>query len=151
MGIPRIRKGSFRWRQLLPAGAVVLSAAIQLYGFAALRQVSGECRSIEHAILSRPEKVIVTDVFYLPEQMPRLFFEKTVLQVITHEDLVLLEKFWGKGSRREFLLILSPQFRRMNDDVLKKLLAVFPLTAPPERVTAKGGFPDLFIGRSLRK
>lgn len=141
MRIPAINGG------LLPVTAAAAGIVIQLYGVWALYHVSGECRSMEQKILSRPEKVIVTDIFYLPEQMPRLFFEKTVLQLITHDDLKKFEHFLRKTENKKFLLLLSPdpRFRRMPDDVLKKLLTRFPLTAHPERVEAKGKFPDFFI------
>jgi hypothetical protein len=47
---------------------------------------------------------------------------------------------------KNVLLVLSPRFRRMDDAVLKEVLTVCPLTAPPEKLTGKGAFPDLFAG-----
>ena len=145
MGIPKF-KGCFNAKQLLPCGAVLLSVTIQLYGIFALFRVSGESHAIEQRLLGASEKIIVTDVFYLPEQMPRLFFEKDVVQVISKEDITLLRQFLKEHKAARFTLLLSPRFRRMDDAVLKKLLTAFPLLSQPERLTGKGGFPDLFRG-----
>ncbi|MBR7138664.1 MAG: hypothetical protein IKD44_03895 [Lentisphaeria bacterium] len=147
MGIPRVTFSSFRKEQLIPLAALLLSVFIQLFGLFALHRVSGESFRIEQKLLAAPEKIIVTDLFYLPEQMPRLFFEKTILQVTGAKDLDTLSRWLQKQKHRSFLLIISPQFRRMNDTVLKSLLERYPLTAPPEKMTGKGGFPDFFAGK----
>ena len=147
MGIPRFSFSSFSRKQLIPSAALLLSVFIQLFGVFALHRVSGESFRIEQKLLAAPEKIIVTDLFYLPEQMPRLFFEKTILQVISAGDLEILSKWLQKQNEVNFIIILSPQFRRMNDAVLKSLLERYPLTAPPEKMTGKGGFPDFFAGK----
>ena len=126
--------------------AALLSAVIQLYGLFALYRISTDSHVVEQKILGRSEKVIVTDVFYIPEQMPRLFFEKTVLQLITADDVKQLKKYMASQKEKEFLLLLSPQFRRMNDVVLKELLDSFPLTEAPKLLSGKGGFPALYAG-----
>jgi hypothetical protein len=151
MGVPKITFKRFSPKQLIFPCAVVLSVFIQGYGFFALHRVSGESCKIETQLLTLPQKVIVTDLFYIPEQMPRLFFEKTVLQVITSDDLACALKFLKAKEHREFILILSPRFRRMNDDVLKQLLSAAPLCAPPQRMTGLGGFPDLFAAKCIRR
>ena len=89
----------------------------------------------------------MTDVFYLPEQTPRLFFGKTVLQVLSAKKLEILKKFLAGRGEKEFTLVLSPQFRRLPDPALKELISAFPLAAPPARLTGKGGFPDLFAAQ----
>ena len=132
---------------MITSAALLLSVFIQLFGVFALHRVSGESFRIEQKLLAAPEKIIVTDLFYLPEQMPRLFFEKTILQVISAGDLEILSKWLQKQNEVNFIIILSPQFRRMNDAVLKSLLERYPLTAPPEKMTGKGGFPDFFAGK----
>lgn len=147
LGVPRFRLEKISRFHLIPLWAAALSIFIQSFGLFALYRVSGDSYAIEQKILSSPEKVIVTDVFYIPEQMPRLFFEKKVLQVITKEDLEHLGNALRSGKHKGFLLLLSPRFRRMNDAVLKELLTRFPLTAAPAKLTGKGGFPDLFAGK----
>lgn len=132
-------------RALLVSSCVlVLSVAIQCYGCFALYRVSQDSYAIEQKILASAPKLIVTDVFYLPEQMPRLFFEKDVVQLITPQELTFLKEYIKKHNIKEFTLILSPRFRRMNDVLLKELLTTFPLRAAPVRLMGKGGFPDLF-------
>lgn len=130
---------------LLGCGTFAAAAAIQLYGIAALYRISQNSYIIEENIRKSSAPLIVTDVFYLPEQMPRLFFEKTIVQIITPQDLKILENHIKTQKIKEFTLLLSPRFRQMNDAVLKELLTKFPLTAPPRRLTGQGGFPDLFV------
>ena len=130
---------------ILFCGTLAVGTAIQIYGIAALYRVSQDSYAIEEQIRRTSPEVIVTDVFYLPEQMPRLFFEKTVVQVISKEDLKTLENHIKTHNIKAFTLLISPRFRQMNDAVLKELLAKFPLTGPPRRLTGKGGFPDLFV------
>lgn len=137
--------------KLFFAAAAAVSIAIQLFGLYALERVSSDSHSIEADLLARKEKVIVTDVFYIPEQMPRLFFEKTVLQVVTPQDAARLKAYLQEKKIKNLLLILSPRFRRMDDGVLKEVLTACPLTAPPEKLTGKGGFPDLFAGTLRNK
>lgn len=140
----RLTFGKVRGKLFFAAAAAV-SIAIQIFGLYALERVSTDSFSVEQNLLARKEKVMVTDVFYIPEQMPRLFFEKTLLQVITPRDVQHLKKYLQKEKIKEVLLVLSPRFRQMDDAVLKELLTALPLTAPPEKVTGKSGFPDLWI------
>lgn len=150
MGIPPLRRKVFSWKQLLPLGALAAGIFIQLFGLFALYHISGDSYRIEQRLLALREKVIVTDVFYIPEQMPRLFFEKDVLQVCTADDLSRLRRYLHQKGETGFLLLLSPRFRRMNDDVLKALLQLFPLTSVPERLQGTCAFPDLFAGRCIK-
>ncbi|MBR2373183.1 MAG: hypothetical protein IKA87_03025, partial [Lentisphaeria bacterium] len=147
MGITRFGRTAFKPEHLIPLSAVAVSIFIQIFGLYALFRVSGDSRRVESLLLKNNAEVIVTDVFYIPEQMPKLFFNKCVLQVLNREDIKALKEYFQKCPAKEgFLLVLSPQFRRMNDTVLKEFLQEFPLAAPPERLTGKGGFPDLFAG-----
>ncbi len=133
--------------KLLPPAAVGAGVFLQCYGLYALNRVAEDSAVIEEALLRAPGKTVVTDVFYLPEQTPRLFFGKTVLQVLSPNDLEVLKKFLAKQGEKEFTLVLSPRFRRLPDPVLRELITAFPLTAPPVRLTGKGGFPDLFAAQ----
>ncbi len=135
---------------LLVIAALVPSIIIQSYGLFALDRVSRDSYTIEKELLASKPQLIVTDVFYLPEQMPRLFFEKTVVQIVTLQELKILEQYMRKNNKKEFTLLLSPRFRRMNDAVLKELLTKFPLQAPPRHLIGKGGFPELFAGECCR-
>ena len=144
-GLPGLEK--LKLRKTLPAAALLLGFFLQCYGIYALARVSEDSFETEQRLLALPEKVVVTDVFYLPEQTPRLFFGKTVVQVTTAEELKMLTAYLTAGKEKTFALVLSPRFRRIPDPVLKDLIARFPLTAPPVRLTGKGGFPDLFAAR----
>ena len=136
--------------RVLFCAAAVLSGVIQIFGLYALYRVSSDSYGIEKHIRARSEKVIVTDVFYIPEQMPRLFFDKTVLQIISADDVKQLKNYMASQKKKEFLLLLSPQFRRMDDAVLKEVLTLFPLTEAPELLSGKGGFPTLYAGKCAR-
>jgi len=139
-----------RLRKLLSLAALGAGLFLQCYGLYALNRVAEDSAAVEAALLRAPGKTVVTDVFYLPEQTPRLFFGKTVVQVLSANDLELLRKFLAGRGEKEFTLVLSPRFRRLPDPVLRELITAFPLTAPPVRLTGKGGFPDLFASQCRR-
>jgi hypothetical protein len=148
LGSPaRALPANVRLRKLLPAAALCAGVFLQCYGLYALNQVAEDSSCVEEALLRAPGKTVVTDVFYLPEQTPRLFFGKTVLQVLSPKDLEILKKFLADRGEKEFTLVLSPRFRRLPDPVLRELITAFPLTAPPVRLTGEGGFPDLFASQ----
>lgn len=147
MGILKWESGAVHASQSIPAAALAVSVFIQIFGLSALFRVSEDSYAIESRLLASTPEVIVTDVFYIPEQFPRLFFNKTVIQILERKDFKLLKKYLRTNHKKEeFLLVLSPGFRRINNDLLREMLTEFPLASPPEQLTGKGGFPELFAG-----
>ena len=116
-----------------------------------MKNVAAESAEFERTVNSLPEKTVVTDVFFLPEQTPHLFFDKDVFQLDRDNAGKLLE-FLRRDGRRDFVLILSPRFRRVGNEQLAQLLNASEVDEPiPFRRPAGSGFMDLLIVRCRLK
>ena len=133
---------------------IVLTAAgifLQIWGFQTLHLSSTHSAGLEKSIAAHPEKVVITDIFFLPEQAPKIFFDKVCLEVISPEQAVAAMDYLEKNRIREFILILGRDnnFRRMDNAVLKQLLDNYPPGSAPVTAYAAPGMP-LFIVRCLK-
>lgn len=123
---------------------------MQFFSIMALNRVSRHNAAIENAIRAAGEKVVLSDVFFLPEQTPRLLFEQLWIDLSRAPEKIpeLLEK--EKIDR--FVLVLSPRYRRIDDASLRRILEYAPLSAPPELLQqGKEDVLSLFIGCCRRK
>ena len=122
-------------------------AALQIFGLYALSAVSEEGEELSRLVEKMPQKMVVTDVFFLPEQTPRLFFSKNILE-LNNQSCDRLTAFLQQHPGEEFILILSPGYRRIANANLAKLLAAAPLTGEPVIFKRQpgSGFMELFIG-----
>ena len=146
LGFARLGWLSHRRRLLLaaiPAAALVL----QLIGMRCLFGVSADAAAAERAVAASRTETIVSDVFFLPEMTPRLFFEKRWLFVKNDADLEAVPELLRARGVHEFTLVLSPRFRQVSDQAVAALLKRAPLAAPPRVQEAPGsGFLALLIG-----
>ena len=129
-----------------------VSVMLQIGSFRMLKCVADESETFESALAAAPEKTIVTDAFFLPEQTPHLFFAKTIYKLDETNVEKLAVKLRDRGES-DFLLVLSNRYRAISDARLAVLLNVAPPVAAPERFhPAKGsGFMDLYIVRCRLK
>ena len=120
--------------------------ALQIWGFKVLYQTSNCSADLEKYIAAQKERVVVTDVFFLPEQAPRIFFDKTCLEVVTEKQSEIFLNYLAENHIEEFILILGRgnDFRRMDNNTLGKILTAYPPAAPPLEANAAPGMP-LFI------
>jgi len=143
-----------RHRIILPLTAAVLATALQWGAFTALRHVARESAELERQINALPEKTLVTDVFFLPEQTPHLFFTKMILQ-LDDGNAAKLSEYLKANNSGGFILILSadPRFRRISNPKLAKFLDAASPAAPPIRfrMIPGSGFMDLHIVRCRLK
>ena len=135
-------------KQLFLILLTVAGIALQIWGFKTLYLSSNHSADFEKIIAAHPEKVVITDIFFLPEQTPKIFFNKVCLELISKEQAVAAINYLEKNRIREFILILGREnrFRRMDNTVLKQLLDNYPLIAAPAAADAAPGMP-LFIAR----
>ena len=94
-------------------------------------------------------RVVVSDLFFLPEMTPRLFFAKQWLYVKNDTELRELTGLLREKGIDRFTLVLSalPGFRQVGDRALAEFLEMAPLSAEPYRLPAPGsGFMTLLIG-----
>ena len=138
-------------RYLPACGAAAAAVLLQIGAFFALKNVASESAEFERVIAALPEKTVVTDIFFLPEQTPHLFFDKDVLQ-LDRDNAGKLTEFLRRDGRRDFILILSPRFRRVGNEQLARLLNASEVDEPiPFRRPAGTGFMDLHIVRCRLK
>ena len=71
-----------------------------------------------------PEDVIVTDIFYLPEDLGYAYFKKKMLFVKTGEELLEVQELLREKNVTSCLLILSYnlRFRLVDDSSLRHFL-----------------------------
>lgn len=139
------------FRKVLPAAVAVTACVQQLAGINALYNVSTECAELEQTIRKMNTPVVASDVFYLPEMTPRLWFERVMLDISKCENIgVILRE-----APKEMLLVISPlpQFRRIKDTDLRMLLKDYDIPAAPIHFKRKTGtgFIDLFIFKLYRR
>ena len=151
----KVRTGKFRFAVPATAGAAAVAALLLQYGaFTALRNVATESAEFERAVTALPEPTVVTDIFFLPEQTPRLFFAKDVFRFDDRSLVPLVDRLRSDG-RRDFILLLSadPRFRRVSNEKLALLLSAAEPVAPPEQFIrpAGSGFMNVHIVRCRLK
>ena len=140
-----VRRG--RMLRLIPATALFFSLAISLFGMWTLFGVAGETAHLTGKLRALAPEVVISDLFFLPEQTPQLFFEKRWLFVKDDAAAAELPALLARHGVRHATLVLSPRFRNLSDDALRRLLTALPLAAPPERFPAPvSGFLELFLG-----
>ena len=126
--------------------ATAEATILQIVSLFMLFNVSAEADELEKKLAAAPGKVLVTDVFFLPEQTPRIFFERTVLKLDDGNVDRLVARL-RQQREREFTLVLSNRYRRIGDTGVMKLLAAAPPVADPIRFNRipGSGFMDLYI------
>jgi len=141
-----------KFRFILPCTAAAAAAMLQFGAFSALRNVADEAADFERTIGNCPEKTVVTDIFFLPEQTPHLFFDK---DIFLFDDASALLKRLRDDGRREFILLLSadPRFRKVTNKELSMLLEAAEPLSPPSRFKRDvgSGFMDIRIVRCRLK
>jgi hypothetical protein len=95
--------------------SILAAVIMQLFSLFALYFVAHESSTLEKLVEQRKEKVIVSDIFFLPEQAPRIFFTKKLYEVRNAKEITSLIETLKKDKESEFLLILSQQFRKINN------------------------------------
>lgn len=133
-------------------GLALVSLLLQFSSLAFLRTTALESERFEEKINALPETVMVTDAFFLPEQTPRLFFTKTVLQLDDGNAAGVIE-FLRRSGESRFLLVLSNRYRHVSDSKLAGLLESAPPVSAPERFRDRrsSGFMDFYIVRCRLK
>ncbi len=116
----------------------VLLAAVLLQAAGERQLIHGNLRSLEYTAALRrsgPE-VVVSDVFFLPELAPQLFFEKKWLFVKSDAELDAVLTRLREAGVGEFTLVLSPVFSRLSLEARQRLVRQAPLSSPVLTVPA---------------
>ena len=133
-------------RKTLLAALAAVSVIWQLCGFAALSRVSEESEEFTNSIRSLGGKVLATDIFFLPEQTPKLFFAGDFCELATEEQVTDLIAELRRRNEKNFLFITSPNWSRLSVNGRKKLAgAVAPAGEVLRFQSPASGFMDLLI------
>ena len=137
--------------RFLPVAVAVFAVLQQFAGVYSCAAVANESFELENTIRKTGCKAVASDVFYLPEMTPRLWFECDFYDLSEPDKI---EKLTGILPEK-MVLILSPQpqFRRIADSNLRYLLNFYTIpSAPIHFKKARGsGFIDLLILKVERK
>jgi len=139
------------WRRRRPAltGAIVVAALVlQAMGIRLLFTVAEDAARVQATVAALEPRAVVSDVFFLPEMTPRLFFDKQWLYLKRDDRVDKLLAALRRGGVTRFTLVLSasPQFRQLGDAGLARLLKAAPPVGEPFRLRTSGkGFLDLMI------
>lgn len=104
---------------------------MQIYALKALVKVTGDAEFLQQEILSLPHETVVSDLFFLPEMTPLVPFTKTQLEISDEKQLRAALKYLHEKRIREFILILSPDYRRIDNRCLAVLLSRYRVRMKP--------------------
>ena len=134
------------YRKVLLWGLAGVSIIWQLCGFYALLKVSEESDSLTRTVLANSKKVVASDIFFLPEQTPELFFERDFCEVTNMRQLDALLAELARRGESEFVFITSPKWSRLDQETRKKLSQVIARFGNTFKFkSSASGFMDLFI------
>ena len=83
--------------------SVLAAVIMQLFSLYALYFVSHESSAFEKIVNQRKEKIVVSDIFFLPEQTPRIFFNKKFYEVKDAKEVAALINELKKNNIRVFV------------------------------------------------
>ena len=148
--IKHISPFSAKTNIILASAAAAFAILQQLVGVYSLNTVAKECRLLENTIRKTQIAVVASDVFYLPEMTPRIWFENVTADISKKENIQKLLEL----KPEEILLVLStsPQFRRISDENLNLLLKNYTIEKTQLFKTPRGtGFIDLVLAKLTLK
>jgi 4-amino-4-deoxy-L-arabinose transferase-like glycosyltransferase len=101
--------GAPRLAILLTTAAIAVSVAFEAHGFSLLHRKLVATAGLARLLRSEPS-VLVTDVFWLPEEMAQLFFEKNILMPPNGPELAAALEALRAHGVTEFSYVTSPLY-----------------------------------------
>ena len=108
-----------------------ISLLIQVKGVANLFLMKNNV-AIMNKHLEEANEVIVSDIFWLPAENPRLFYSKKFMQVNSGQELEKFVELMKRNNVRTFTMVLSKDinYRRITNDDIKRLLTKISIEKP---------------------
>jgi hypothetical protein len=134
-------------KKLLIVAAALLffvSFLIQAHGIKTLYNKKSYSEDLV-AKLSVSNDIIVTDVFWLPEEISALYFKKKIMQVRKTEDLKILKELLRKNNCERFTLVLSPLYRLIKNEDMALFMNGIKITSKQMVTSTKVSFMSLMI------
>ncbi|MBW1896673.1 MAG: hypothetical protein JRI47_06410, partial [Deltaproteobacteria bacterium] len=114
---------------------VGISLITQLHGVHALVLKKTGTQAIVDSIKELDTNVLVTDVYWLPEEIASVYHEKKILMVDSDEELQSLLKLFRTKNIKTFGFVTSKYYRRVSDMALQKMA---PLVKETRSVASPG-------------
>jgi hypothetical protein len=123
----------------LSATLIVLSLLLQVYSQRLLYQRKSFSAALNHLVSERPEEVVATLGWFVPQEIGAVFYDKKVFMVRTEEQLLhLLDHVRRRGIREVFVvsiyplrMIASPETRLLKDSLNFISMYLTPLKLAP--------------------
>lgn len=132
-------------RKYLLCALAALSLFWQFCGFSALSQVSEESSAFTRSVLAYSPQIVASDVFFLPEQAPELFFERTFCGISGEKQLDELVKYMKKNKIKDFVFISSPRRTQLGRKAVQKLERMTVVKNFSRFQSGSSGFMDMVI------
>jgi len=93
----------------------VVSALIQVHGVSTLFLKKNATRQLVEKVAQLDETVIVTDVFWLGEELASIFYDKKIMQVESDSEMLALVPQLAAKDIDRFAIVRSPWFQAIRD------------------------------------
>lgn len=129
------------------AATLLIGAAIQLQSVRTIMIKKEASGAIAAALLKQPAEVIVSDVFWLPEDCAAIFYRKKFMQVRDDRQLAELLELLRRRQVKSFALVLSaePMFRRLTRPGIERLLQEVRILKEERIVTPGAAFMSVGV------
>lgn len=131
------------WRALLAAAFVLVvasSAAIQFHGVTLLQRKLSFSQATLQAIDESNPQAVVTDVFWVPEDLAALYFRIPIFEVRGDRELAALMSLLDRQQVRSVVFVAARRHRRVSQAAFRQLTR-----RVTERVRINGGEPLLDV------
>lgn len=135
-GVDRARASLRRSADACLIAAILLSVLLSLHGFVLLERKLNASHQLLEVSRALP-RVLVTDVFWYPEEMASLFFEKQILMPRDEREFAALMTALHRRGVRDFAFVesdrfywYSPRIRRFLDRFTTRQLRVQTAAVP---------------------
>lgn len=130
--VPLLVVLSLQRGRLTPA-LVAVSIALEVFGLVLLHRKLEATAGLASALRAAPQ-VVISDVYWLPEEMGALYFEKKMLQPTDDRELVIALNTLRAHGVRDVAVVLSPRYRWFSPrarTLLESLAVRRTVFAPP--------------------
>jgi hypothetical protein len=114
-----------KWKNVtlrIAAILILTSFLIQVFGLVTMYHKRAASARLKDAIRQSTSRVVVTDAYWIPEELAPLFFEKQFHIVKSEQELKQLIELLKKTGYREFLFVRSRKYRKLPESSMHLLL-----------------------------
>ena len=129
---------------------VFLSVAASIAGYGVLSHKRNYSAEFVRTIASSNSKVVVTDIFWMPEELGWIHRDKCILLMTAHNSPEQIGELFKKNGIRDFQLILSKNSRVVSNESLQKMMKEYQVIPGPRFYSPMLSFFEIQIFRVTR-